>query len=231
MKGSKTTERITAQKTSRAALLAARFAKRDHARGPALIAMLSLSAVCAFCAAPAVSAATGEGSYTVIEMVDARTHTVDIKGAFSNVNGEEGPAGASVFAVPCPNHSYLFVAHAELLPAGSTRTYRALLKMGKASLPRGVVCGRPLPATLGTSHFTMVAREVGRVQPSFRITGERLPNGNLDAAIGEFESSLCDERYRFTATFQVGSRRVVFTYPFVLSGETLHPNAIKCVRR
>lgn len=216
------------QSHSRSAHVTARLASMCR-RGAIVSTTVPVLAVLGMSiAASTVDAAQDEGSFEVVEMSDLRTHTVDIKGAFSNENGEEGPAGASVFALPCPHQRYLFVAHAEMLPAGPSRTYKAQLAMGAARLPRGVACGRPLPASLGTSRFSMVALEVGSKHPSFRITGERLPNGNLNAAIGEFESSLCNGRYHFTATFVVGSRRLVFTYPFVLTNEVLRPKPIKC---
>jgi hypothetical protein len=184
----------------------------------------------------AVEAVGSEGGsngpyYTTVRLQDAATGATDIQGAFSNNNGVEGPAGASVLALPCPHHKYLFTADVAPLAGGVERTYTSHITMGPARLPHGFVCGHPLPAALGVIGFEMniYRTDAGnRTESRFKIAGKRLTNGNLEAAVGNVTTSLCDGRYRFVAILGSGAAHLVLSYPFRLTDAKVKPHHLTC---
>jgi hypothetical protein len=167
-----------------------------------------------------VGSAHTAGLYVVVSLRDGRTRALDIQASFSSPHSGSGPAAASVIALPCPDRRYSFIAERSALAFGPPHMYSAVVHIGAARLPQGVPCGRPIPASFGVASFRM--RITPLATPSdtdFIISGERLPNGNLNAAIGHVTNSLCAGRYNLAATFVRGtpSLSVSFAYPFRLT--------------
>ncbi len=156
--------------------------------------------------------------YVSIALRRAGTHKIDISAAFTSVNSAPGPAAASIIELPCPNQTYRFTADRSSLVSGAPHRYSATLVMGSAHLPPGVSCGRPIPSSFGDSTFTMkVTFEPPNGETAFTISGQRLPDGNLEGGVGHVTESLCQGRYRFDATFTTPSAHLRFSYPFRLT--------------
>lgn len=170
---------------------------------------------------------TAQGEEAVVRVVEVGSHhLVDIKATFSLETHEvTAGGGAKIDALPCPHRQYLYTASGEAFGSKHITFYSARLNMGAATMPPGIACDHPLPASLGTSHFSLTV--VGPLEASnthrrpkldFSINGERLENGNLVGRLGgNITDSLCNHRYSLVATIAAKSRRLVFAYPFLVS--------------
>jgi hypothetical protein len=68
----------------------------------------------------------------------------------------------------------------------------------------------------------------GRVVHRFTMEGERLPNGNLNAAVAHTTSTLCDGRYQFDAELLTSRGPLAIIYPFTLSDARARPDRFTC---
>jgi hypothetical protein len=175
-----------------------------------------------------VHLAGGNGLYITLRMQDVRSGTVDIEASLSSSDAVSGLGGARVLVLPCPQARYLVTVEAGTLRSGSEGTYSALLRTGRARLPGEIPCGHSLPAALGTSRLQIriTGGPGGPARVDFAITGQRLPDGNLQGLLAENVTlSPCAGRYRLLGTLVTPSkRRLVLEYPFTLTHVTGTPH-------
>lgn len=164
--------------------------------------------------------------YTTVLLQDRQSHVTDIQGAFASSKNGTGPGGASVVALPCPHHGYLFTAKVSTLAGNTGRTFSAHIAIKNATLPPGIECNKPLPATIGTARFRMTIDE--RSVHRFTIEGERLPNGNLNGAVVHTTNTICNGRYQFHVELHTARGPLTLVYPFVLTDARAKPRPFKC---
>ena len=200
-----------------------------------LVAVAMLLGGCGSARTRATTAATTStsgpgGLYVTVTLRDRATGQLEIGAVFSSKDGASGPGSASVIGLPCPHGRYVFRAEATELPSTPAGSYAADLTMGAARLPRGFVCGRQLPASIGTARLTVeiLGTVQGHPANAFTIQGKRLADGVLEGAVLRVESTLCDGRYRFLATLLSGRRQFVLLYPFRLTNVTGTPIPPPC---
>jgi hypothetical protein len=166
----------------------------------------------------------GGGQYITLSLVNLRTHRADIT-VIASSKSVTSEASGEVRALPCSHSRYLVKAIGGTLarPVGSP--YEAHLAMGRATLPRGIICGDALPDSL-VGRLTISVIE-GK-EPRFRISGTRGQHGSLSGMLyEEVTTSLCDGRFVFRATLRVHDHKMLFVYPFTLTDVTGVPSPCK----